>query len=361
MEAPMPEEEQKQTKERLPHFNVHRETIIHLLAAMPVRLAVDAFLAKVPHLLNEKYGTAEEIRKIVTKRFYEYKTRCWRTKIEETKQKFQGGFLAHFPYSNPIEILVELYELYFNCDRVFSKVRLLRKIWHQHKNMGGVDGIPAARSGRTNFEKYIQSLTFAPTPIDTAHRNIGEKLTDVNEEEREKERLPHFNVHRETIIHLLAAMPVRLAVDAFLAKVPHLLNEKYGTAEEIRKIVTKRFYEYKTRCWRTKIEETKQKFQGGFLAHFPYSNPIEILVELYELYFNCDRVFSKVRLLRKIWHQHKNMGGVDGIPAARSGKTDFEKSIEGLTFEPTPIGTAHRNIGEKLADVKKELENVDDE
>ena len=357
----MPEEEQ--TKERLPHFNVHRETIIHLLAAMPVRLAVDAFLAKVPHLLNEKYGTAEEIRGIVTKRFYEYKTRCWRTKIEETKQKFQGGFLAHFPYSNPIEILVELYKLYFNCDRVFSKVRLLRKIWHQHKNMGGVDGIPAARSGRTNFEKYIQSLTFAPTPIDTAHRNIGEKLTDVNEEEREREKLPHFNVHRETIIHLLAAMPVRLAVDAFLAKVPHLLNEKYGTAEEIRGIVTKRFYEYKTRCWRTKIEETKQKFQGGFLAHFPYSNPIEILVELYALYFSRDNsVSAKLSILTEIEIQHKNMGGVDGIPAAQQEKTDWDLATENVNFGHAPIGTAHRNIGEKLADVnEEERENVDDE
>ena len=133
-----------------------------------------------------------------------------------------------------------------------------------------------------------------------------------------KQRLPNFDDKtQEWIVNTLATMPAQMATDIFLQCFEEYNHPRYGTPEEIRKIVLNRFQKAKSDKSRPiyeRIQKRKKEIEYSLLDSFPLANPITQMVELHNTYFHDDltteqksRIRTEALKLARIIKEYQNI------------------------------------------------------
>ena len=191
----------------------------------------------------------------------------------------------------------------------------------------------------------------------------------------------------EWLNEALAFLPNSLVVDAFLTKFPEYLNPIYGTEAYIRYRLSERFrirkYDpnmessRKIKVLQGKTEETEEGSEAEpteaetkmyLLKMIPFSNPFNIIFELWEMYLDPELSISvKRQLLLDIQKQIDRIMGRDAASAS-TGKPSIWDKI-GIPDAPAPFmlgGHGGRPLEDESTeeseevDIKKVLEQQDD-
>ena len=180
-------------------------------------------------------------------------------------------------------------------------------------------------------------------------------MLDVQPTEAPKEQLPQFrDDFKDWIIEALALMPISVAVDAFLELHEYLLDTKYGTPAEIRKVVLTRFRKFKydkSRPLWSRIRERKEDILGkGLLDYFPIANALNRLSNIQEDYYKAEDVSERIRLRAEARKEVSILEGTDGLATAQKTSWGGDKA----EFPEVGVGLGDKGIQEKLAEGRTE-------
>ena len=177
-------------------------------------------------------------------------------------------------------------------------------------------------------------------------------MSDQEHESQVYEKMPSFTQdHIDWCVKALAVLPLSTAVESFLANFDGFNDPRYGDEDRIRKLIYDRLKDAKyrkDRPTRAKILELKQALGDDMLDVIPFANPILFVGELLTLYYQEEKISTKLRILDKISQHVEKIRGSDGVPSYRQDSVHWTGTV--VEFETdTPrglIGTVHRNANE---------------
>ena len=171
----------------------------------------------------------------------------------------------------------------------------------------------------------------------------------------EYEKMPSFTQeHMDWCVKALAVLPIPTAVESFLATFDGFNDPRYGDEERIRKLISDRLKDAKyrkDRPTRARILELKQALGDDMLDVIPFADPILLVGELLTLYYQEEKIPTKLRILDKIDKKIEKMRGHDGTQSVHKDGGWWDNI--GYEPLPTPIGTVHRNVNE-LEELKRQ-------
>ncbi len=177
-------------------------------------------------------------------------------------------------------------------------------------------------------------------------------MSDQEHESQVYEKMPSFTQdHIDWCVKALAALPIPTAVESFLATFDGFNDPRYGDEERIRKLIYDRLKDAKyrkDRPTRARILELKQALGDDMLDVIPFANQILLVGELLTLYYQEEKISTKLRILDKISQNVEKIRGSDGIPSSQHKSSHWAgNDIEFETDTPRGlIGTVHRNANE---------------
>lgn len=173
-------------------------------------------------------------------------------------------------------------------------------------------------------------------------------MSDQVPESQVYEKMPSFTQeHIDWCVKALSVLPIPTAVESFLATFDDFDDPRYGDQERIRQLIYNRLQDAKyrkDRPTRARILELKQALGDDMLDVIPFANPILLVGELLTLYYQEEKIPTKVRILDKISQNVEKIRGSDGVLSSRQDSGHWTGT--NVEFMSKPLGTAHRNANE---------------